>query len=296
MQIHKDAKGKNQMTDENHNGSNVKTITIFGRLLLEKLSEGGLKIERRQAIAILIVLLTVAAGLIVSNINSQSHPINEFPAGGKEEISVDSANSFDNSQTMSGGGKKTATDKKTDSITQATKFIMVHVAGAVACPGIYKLKEGDRINDAIVAAGGGTQISDINSLNLAEKVIDGQKIYVPKRGEIPSSAVQSSLISGSKGSISGTGSNQGLPVIAGSNVPSGYSGGIVNQLDGCKVDLNTASLAQLDALPGVGGVTAQRIIDYRTQHGSFKSINELQEVDGIGPKKFDQLKSHVTTN
>jgi competence protein ComEA len=136
----------------------------------------------------------------------------------------------------------------------------VHVAGAVNRPGLYRLAPGSRVDDAIRIAGGPTADADLNALNLATKVKDGDKVLVPKRGE---------AAAGSDGGGAGPGQSQ-------------------------TVNLNTATADQLDALPGIGPALAQRIVAYREQHGGFRTVDELQKVPGIGPSKFAQLKDLVT--
>lgn len=134
--------------------------------------------------------------------------------------------------------------------------LLVHVAGQVASPGVYSLPPGSRIADAVDAAGGAIEGADLQALNLAAKVSDGQKVVVPKPGEAPATGE--------------TGTTEG------------------------KVNLNTASKAQLEELPSVGPVLADRIIAYRAKRGGFTSVRQLLEVDGFGPKKFESLKDLVT--
>lgn len=144
--------------------------------------------------------------------------------------------------------------------TPSPARILVHVLGAVNRPGVVSLPEGARVQDAIVAAGGLTLQADPAELNLAAIVVDGSQLV-----------------------IGDTGSPRGEVRAAGTT---GGSGAAV-------VTLNTATQAELEMLPGVGPVTASRIIAWREQHGRFTSVEELQEVDGIGPKTYAQLVDHV---
>lgn len=145
--------------------------------------------------------------------------------------------------------------------------ITVHVAGAVATPGVIQLPAGSRLHEAISAAGGATATADPDRLNLAAVLEDGQKVFVPARGE-PDQA---------GGPDAGTG-------------PSGSgTGGAGQGGDGRKINLNTASLEELGTLPRVGPVLAQRIVDWRRQHGRFKTAQELDAVEGIGPKLLEAL-------
>jgi competence protein ComEA len=142
----------------------------------------------------------------------------------------------------------------------AAKLLVVDVAGAVRRPGLYRLRSGSRIDDAIAAAGGSTAKAQLDSVNLAAPVADGEQVVVPGRGAAGAAA-------------------PGAPA-AGSS-PS------------APLDLNSATLEQLEGLPGIGPVTAQKILDYRQAHGAFHSIAELQGVPGIGPAHMAQLKGLV---
>ncbi|MGY4542075.1 competence protein ComEA [Arthrobacter sp. UYNi723] len=144
--------------------------------------------------------------------------------------------------------------------------VIIHVAGAVAVPGVVQLPAGSRVHQAVAAAGGGTPTADLNRLNLAAVLTDGQKLYVPQAGE--------EIPAGSSGPPGGPGEETD-------------GGGTASA--GGKVNLNTAGVEELDALPKVGPVLAQRIVDWRKEHGPFKSIEELDAVDGVGPKMLETL-------
>lgn len=142
----------------------------------------------------------------------------------------------------------------------AAKLLVIDVAGAVRRPGLYRLREGSRIDDAIAAAGGPTAKAQLDAVNLAAPIADGEQVVVPGRGV--------------------TGAPAASPPAAGSS-PS------------APLDLNTATAEQLDSLPGIGPVTAQKILDYRQAHGAFHSVAELEGVPGIGPGRLSQLKGLV---
>jgi competence protein ComEA len=141
--------------------------------------------------------------------------------------------------------------------------VVVDVVGAVRRPGLYRLEQGARIADAVVRAGGATRKADLAQVNLAAPLADGEQVVVPKRGA-PAAASP-----GATGSTAGAGSPT------------------------APVQLSTATLEQLDSLPGVGPSTAQKILDYRTKHGAFSSVDELDAVPGIGPKRLEQLRDLV---
>jgi competence protein ComEA len=137
----------------------------------------------------------------------------------------------------------------------ATKLV-VHVAGAVRRPGLYRLPEGKRVADAVARAGGATAPADTAAINLAAPLADGMQVLVPRRPS-PGTAA------------------------AGPTAPA-------------RVSLGSATLEQLDALPGVGPVTAQKILDYRASHGGFRSVDDLDAIPGIGPARIEQLRELVS--
>ncbi len=159
------------------------------------------------------------------------------------------------------------------SVTGApTARVVVDVVGAVRRPGLYRLSQGSRIADAVARAGGATGKADLAQVNLAAPLADGEQIIVPRRGAPGVVGSAGSSGAGSEGS-GGAGGSGGAPA--------------------APVQLSTATLEQLDTLPGVGPVTAQKILDYRTKHGAFQSVDELDAVPGIGPKRLEQLRDLV---
>lgn len=154
------------------------------------------------------------------------------------------------------------------SAAPARKVLVVHVVGAVRHSGLYRLREGARVADAVGRAGGATRHADLSALNLAAPLVDGVQVLVPRRAP--------------GGTASGTGGDA-----------AGASGSVVGAL-GPKPSLSSATADELDQLPGVGPVTAQKIIDYRTAHGPFRSVDDLDAVPGIGPARIEQLRDLVT--
>ena len=154
----------------------------------------------------------------------------------------------------------------------AAVVVVVHVVGHVRRPGVRSLPLGSRVADAVEAAGGATSKADLSRLNLARVLVDGEQVRVPARGD--------PVDPGGAGGAGTTGGSGGV----------GSAGGA----SGAKVSLNTADLTTLDTLPGVGPVLAQRILDWRTAHGRFTSVDELGEVSGIGEKLLAQLSPLVT--
>jgi competence protein ComEA len=142
---------------------------------------------------------------------------------------------------------------------------IVHVAGAVRRPGVYRLPAGARVQEAVRRAGGTRTGADVNAINLAAKVVDGQQVVVPSRRA------------------------GGGPVAAAAPDPA--SGG--GAASGPPISLSSATAEQLDTLDGVGPATARKIIQWRTAHGGFRSVQDLGQVPGIGPKKLAALRDRV---
>lgn len=154
---------------------------------------------------------------------------------------------------------------------RAERLIWIDVAGAVHHPGLYSLPDGARVAAALERAGGVTRRANRAAVNLAARLADGQQVYVPRGGAGDVAAAGAPpAVGASAGAVAGT------------------------SAAGAHVSLSNASQAQLEELDGIGPALAQRIIQYREQHGGFHSIDELQEVSGIGDKRFQALKGFVS--
>jgi competence protein ComEA len=156
--------------------------------------------------------------------------------------------------------------------------LVVSVSGRVLHPGVVRVPDGARVADVLAAAGGAQSGVDLSGLNLARRVVDGEQIAVgvppapDAAGRPPGGAPDGSV--GAPGSAGAAGAGAAGPV--------------------AKVDLNTATVTQLDTLPGVGPVTAQHIVEWRTRNGRFVRVDQLREIDGIGERRFQQLRDLVT--
>jgi competence protein ComEA len=143
----------------------------------------------------------------------------------------------------------------------SVRRLVVDVVGAVRKPGLYRVPDGARIADAVARAGGPTRRADMALINLAAPLVDGMQVVVPTRVPVT-------------GGTAATAPGAGAPA--------------------SKVSLSSATVDQLDSLPGIGPVTAQKIVDWRTAHGPFASVDALDEVPGIGPARLEQLRDLVT--
>jgi competence protein ComEA len=147
--------------------------------------------------------------------------------------------------------------------------LVVHVVGAVRRPGLYRIRDGARVADAVARAGGATRKANLGGLNLAAPLVDGTQVLVPARIDVGVAPPTT----GSDGEIDASSSSS---------------------VGAQKVSLATATAEQLDELPGVGPVTAQKILDYRAEHGFIRSVDDLDAVPGIGPARIEQLRDLVT--
>ena len=159
---------------------------------------------------------------------------------------------------------------------------MVYVSGEVAKPGVYVLLATARVIDALQAAGGATSTADLVVVNLAAPLVDAAQVFIPRMGSTPRvtlprphAGINLPIAGGSDGAGAGAGAGGGATSAAGI------------------VDINSATLSDLDALPGVGPSTAQAIIDYRTANGPYASVDDLLNVRGIGPSKLAAMRARV---
>ena len=153
----------------------------------------------------------------------------------------------------------------------SSQRFVVHVVGAVRRPGLYRLREGARVADAVARAGGATRRANLAGLNLAAPLVDGTQVLVPARVAVGVGAVVPQVGEGGDAASSG-----------------------VDALPAQTLSLSNATAEQLDELPGVGPITAQKILDYRAEHGPFRSVDDLDAVPGIGPTRIEQLRDLVT--
>ena len=211
----------------------------------------------KAVVVAMLVVIAAASGLAMASFGGSTGSVS-FERSDGSGTSVEREAEDAPSDDADGSSKKSSSAAE----------VYVDVDGAVASPGVYRLKEGARVSRAIDAAGGLTTEADVTGLNRASKVADGQKIYVPTVGEQQAAAVTSGADSGAS-PTSGAGASSGL------------------------VNINTASAAELQTLSGIGPSMAQSIIDERTQNGAFASVDDLMRVSGIGEKKLAKIKDCI---
>ena len=217
----------------------------------------GKLLGHKAVVVAMLVVIAMASGLAMASFGGESGGVS-FERNDGSGTSVEREAEDALSDDAAGSSKKSSSAAE----------VYVDVDGAVASPGVYRLKEGARVSQAIDAAGGLTAEADVTGLNRASKVADGQKIYVPKVGE-------------HQAVTAGGGADGGAVVTSGANDAAGL------------VNINTASAAELQTLSGIGPSVAQSIIDERTKNGPFASVDDLMRVSGIGEKKLAKIKDCI---
>jgi competence protein ComEA len=233
-------------------------------------------------ISILVVAVIIAVVIFWPRISDEGFAVASAPAEtDKNEASALAATSEE---------AGTASSEEKDQVQAASNgTFAIYLTGAVVKPGVYELRQGSRINDAIELAGGLAEDAASNYVNLAAQFQDGQHVHIPTLAEIESGEAARIAAGGATGAAEASGqagaSGQQAEGSNGSSEASAQAGQ--------KVNINTANSTELETLPGIGVATAQRIIDYREKNGNFKSIEGLKDVSGIGEKKYADLVDKV---
>lgn len=227
-----------------------------------------------SVLVVLVVFLLM--GKHNSNTNSDALTMN---SGENSSEQFSSSNQTSSPATVSG----TASGPTMTTSETTSEYVYVDVKGAVKHPGIFKVKNSMRVDDAINLAGGMLKTADRKHINLAQRLTDQQVVYVPIRGEI-------------KGAATGTvDAEVAAPVSSDSTTTSASNdSSSSSETTGGTVNLNSATKEQLQTLTSIGDKKADQIIQYREAHGKFKSIDELKEVQGIGDKTFEALKPQLS--
>ena len=244
--------------------------------LQEWLQERMPQVDLRKLAAVMFLVALVALGLGWTSLRR--------PASLDDRLPIASSSPSDQGAPSAGVADPAEAGIKAPVGGQsaATGPVFIHVAGAVLSAGVVQLPNGSRVVDAVAAAGGLRPDADSNRVNLAATLIDGSQVMIPSLGQpnpVQVPVVQGAASGASAGGASAAGS-------AGAGSGAGEVAGPVN--------LNTATLEQLETLPGVGPATAQAILAFRDKEGSFKSIEALLDVRGIGDAKFEALRELIT--
>lgn len=185
---------------------------------------------------------------------------NDSKDDAKEFLKINTAGIIDNKEKSLDDNTK---ELEIEKATEGSEEIMVHISGAVNSPGILRLDSSKRVVDALDLAGGARDDADLDRVNLAARLHDEEKIYIPKVGEV----------------------QENMTTLVSSPSSSGPAS---------KININSADLSELTKIPGVGEKTAQKILDYRANN-SFSSIEDIKNVPGIGDKKFESMKDYIST-
>ncbi|TFB98222.1 helix-hairpin-helix domain-containing protein [Cryobacterium adonitolivorans] len=244
-------------------------------------SGGAGRTRVRIGVGAAIVLLLAALGVTVAvtAIGQVSHSVQVPADSGAGPLSAEGAGSAAG-EPVAGSASDSPADTADQAGTaapdgaSAAPGVFVHVLGAVVHPGLFEVHQGARVVDVVAAAGGLLPTADEAGLNLARLVADGEQLYVPALGEV--------------------GSGPPAGVQAGSGGTESTAGAAGTGAAAATVNLNTATMADLDTLPRIGPAMAQRILDYRAKEGRFASVEDLRNVTGIGEKTFAALKDLIT--
>jgi competence protein ComEA len=211
--------------------------------LEESLRDRLASLSRRELAALAVVVVVTLAGGAVWYVRSLPRPIDVVRRPGAVGVAQPVA---------------------APAVTPSPSSILVHVAGKVRRPGVYEFREGDRVIDAIDAAGGARGDAALDELNLAAPLTDGSQVLVPGRSAAaPAPIGEGSTTSGAADATT------------------------------AKINVNTADAAELEELPGIGEVLSQAIVDYRVENGPFSSVDELEDVSGIGPSILEDVRDLV---
>ena len=225
--------------------------------------------NKKQKILIIIIIGIIVIvvgiyGFITMSKNETILNLNEIVLQENNQLNNQSNNQSDN--------KKLDNQEQSNEVQKDANYIVVHITGEIKNSGILKLPEGARIADAVEAAGGATKEADLETINLAYILEDGQKIYIPNKEENNEQKQYITKESGDTINEKETSSEKG---------------------ENKKVNINTANQSELETLPGIGPSLASRIMEYREQNGKFNNIEELKNVKGIGDTRYEELKALV---
>lgn len=217
----------------------------------------------------IIVLISIGGLLCKGYLSDEVYVLNEEENTSKN--TEDTINKNDGAENSSSSNSNEANKSQKD---VGVKEITVYISGQVAKEGVVTLSRDKRLADAVEKLGGLTKNADTNNINLAMKLEDEKHYIIPKEGEVIQNNSDSTQVTSNKDNNSSNNATQ-------------------SDSQGSKININTADLKQLDNIPGVGEATANKILSYRDENGEFKSIEEIKNVNGIGDKKFENMKDLI---
>ena len=217
----------------------------------------------------IIVLISIGGLLCKGYLSDEVYVLNEEENTSKN--TEDTINKNDGAENSSSSNSNEANKSQKD---VGVKEITVYISGQVAKEGVVTLSRDKRLADAVEKLGGLTKNADTNNINLAMKLEDEKHYIIPKEGEVIQNNSDSTQVTSNKDYNSSNNATQ-------------------SDSQGSKININTADLKQLDNIPGVGEATANKILSYRDENGEFKSIEEIKNVNGIGDKKFENMKDLI---
>ena len=217
----------------------------------------------------IIVLISIGGLLCKGYLSDEVYVLNEEENTSKN--TEDTINKNDGAENSSSSNSNEANKSQKD---VGVKEITVYISGQVAKEGVVTLSIDKRLADAVEKLGGLTKNADTNNINLAMKLEDEKHYIIPKEGEVIQNNSDSTQVTSNKDNNSSNNATQ-------------------SDSQGSKININTADLKQLDNIPGVGEATANKILSYRDENGEFKSIEEIKNVNGIGDKKFENMKDLI---
>lgn len=217
----------------------------------------------------IIILISIGGLLCKGYLSDEVYVLNEEENTSKN--TEDTINKNDGAENSSFSNSNEANKSEKD---VGVKEITVYISGQVAKEGVVTLSSDKRLADAVEKLGGLTKNADTNNINLAMKLEDEKHYIIPKEGEVIQNNSDSTQVTSNKDNNSSNNATQ-------------------SDSQGSKININTADLKQLDDIPGVGEATANKILSYRDENGEFKSIEEIKNVNGIGDKKFENMKDLI---
>lgn len=217
----------------------------------------------------IIVLISIGGLLCKGYLSDEVYVLNEEENTSKN--TEDTINKNDGAENSSSSNSNEDNKSEKD---VGVKEITVYISGQVAKEGVVTLSSDKRLADAVEKLGGLTKNADTNNINLAMKLEDEKHYIIPKEGEVIENNSDSTQVTSNKDNNSSNNATQ-------------------SDSQGSKININTADLKQLDDIPGVGEATANKILSYRDENGEFKSIEEIKNVNGIGDKKFENMKDLI---